>query len=134
MTIAQLDPADSAAMAQWYDLTVAVTRHDVPDFPAPSRREHLARFEHPWPATTEEALLARDGDRLVGRSTPFSASRRSTPGRSSSCRCRPLESMMGDASAIPRSRDEAVTGVERVDPGAKAFRHWLMEPALPPER
>jgi GNAT superfamily N-acetyltransferase len=66
MTIAQLDPADSVAMGRWYDLAAAVTRHDRPDFPAPSRREHAARFEHPWPASAEEVLLARDGDRVVG--------------------------------------------------------------------
>jgi GNAT superfamily N-acetyltransferase len=66
MTITQLDPADSAAMGQWYDLMVAVTRHDLPDFPTPSRQEHMARFEHPWPTLTEEALLAWDADRVVG--------------------------------------------------------------------
>lgn len=66
MTITRLEPADSAAMGQWYDLIVEVTGHDIPDFPAPSRREHTARFAYPWPATTEEALLARDGDRAVG--------------------------------------------------------------------
>lgn len=66
MTIAQLDPADSAAMGRWYDLRVAVSRHDLPDFPAPSRQEHTARFEYPLPALAEEALLARDGDRVVG--------------------------------------------------------------------
>jgi GNAT superfamily N-acetyltransferase len=66
MTITQLDPADSVAMGQWYDLMVAVTRHDLPDFPTPSRQEHTARFEHPWPSLTEEALLAWDGDRVVG--------------------------------------------------------------------
>jgi hypothetical protein len=27
-------------MGQWYDLMVAVTRHDLPDFPTPSRQEH----------------------------------------------------------------------------------------------
>ena len=66
MTITQLDPADSVAMGQWYELMVAVTRHDVPDFPLPSRQEHTARFQHPWPSLVEEALLARDGDRVVG--------------------------------------------------------------------
>ena len=66
MTITRLDPADSAAMSRWYDLMVAVTRHDVPDFPTPSRQENTARFEHPWPTLTEEALLAWDGDRVVG--------------------------------------------------------------------
>ncbi len=66
MTITRLDPADSVAMGQWYDLMVAVARHDVPDFPTPSRQEHVARFEYPWPTLTEEALLARDGDRVVG--------------------------------------------------------------------
>jgi GNAT superfamily N-acetyltransferase len=66
MTITQLDPADSVAMGQWYDLMVAVTRHDLPDFPTPGRQEHTARFGHPWPALTEEALLAWDGDRVVG--------------------------------------------------------------------
>lgn len=66
MTIAQLDPADSAAMGRWYDLMVAVARHDLPDVPAPGRREHTARFEHPLPALTEEALLAWDGERVVG--------------------------------------------------------------------
>ena len=66
MTITQLDPADSVAMGQWYDLMVAVTRHDLPDFPTPSRQEHTARFEHPWPTVTEEALLAWDGERVVG--------------------------------------------------------------------
>ena len=66
MTITRLDPADSTAMGQWYDLMVAVTRHDLPDFPTPSRREHAARFEHPWHTLTEEALLAWDGDRVIG--------------------------------------------------------------------
>ena len=66
MTITPLGPADSVAMGQWYDLMVAVTRHDLPDFPTPSRLEHMARFEHPWPASTEKALLAWDGDRVVG--------------------------------------------------------------------
>jgi GNAT superfamily N-acetyltransferase len=66
MTIARLDPVDSEAMVRWYDLMVTVTRHDLPDFPTPSRREHTARFEHPWPASAEEALLAWDGDRVVG--------------------------------------------------------------------
>jgi GNAT superfamily N-acetyltransferase len=66
MTITQLDPADSRAMGQWYDLMVAVTRHDVPDLAPPSRLEHTARFARPWPAVTEEALLAWEGDRVVG--------------------------------------------------------------------
>jgi GNAT superfamily N-acetyltransferase len=66
MTITRLDPADSVAMGQWYDLMVAVTRHDLPDFPTPSRPEHTARFEHPWPTLAEEALLVRDGDEVVG--------------------------------------------------------------------
>lgn len=65
-TITQLDPADSVAMGRSYDLMVAVTRHDLPDFPTPSRQEHSARFEHPWPTFAEEALLAWDGDRVVG--------------------------------------------------------------------
>lgn len=66
VTITPLDPARSEAMHRWYDLVVAVGRHDRPDFPTPSRREHLARFAYPWPGTTEEALLAREGDRVVG--------------------------------------------------------------------
>ena len=66
MTITQLDPADTVAMGQWYDLMVAVTCHDLPDFPIPSRREHTARFEQPGPTVTEQALLAWDGDRVVG--------------------------------------------------------------------
>ncbi len=64
--ISRLDPVDSAAMDRWYDLIVETDRHDVPDFPTPGRRKHLGRFEHPWPATTEEALLAWDGERVVG--------------------------------------------------------------------
>ncbi|NIK59923.1 GNAT family N-acetyltransferase [Kribbella shirazensis] len=66
MTITSFDPADSAAMGQWYDVMVAVTSHDVPDFPTPSRRAHLVRFEHSMASVTEEALLAWDGDRVVG--------------------------------------------------------------------
>jgi GNAT superfamily N-acetyltransferase len=66
MTIGQVDPADSVAMDRWYDLRVAVARHDLPDLPAPGRRDHLARFAHPWPASAEEALLAWDGDRVTG--------------------------------------------------------------------
>lgn len=66
MTVRKLEPADSVAMGQWYDLMVAVTRHDLPDFPTPSRQEHTARFDYPSPATTEAALLAWDGDRVVG--------------------------------------------------------------------
>lgn len=66
MTITQLDPADSGAMGQWYDLMVAVARNDLPDSPTPSRREHAARFERPLPTMAEEALLAWDGDRVVG--------------------------------------------------------------------
>jgi len=66
MTIKRLDPADSVAMGQWYDVMVAVRRHDLPDFPTPSRQEHMARFEYPWPNVTEEALLAWDGDQVVG--------------------------------------------------------------------
>ena len=66
MITTRLDPADSVAMGQWYDLVFAVTSHDLPDFPTPSRQEHMARFEHPWPAMTEEALLAWDGGRVVG--------------------------------------------------------------------
>ncbi|RZU13396.1 acetyltransferase (GNAT) family protein [Kribbella rubisoli] len=58
MTIRQLDPADAVAIGQWYELAVAVARYDVPDFPTPSRREHLAR--------EDPALLAWDGDRVVG--------------------------------------------------------------------
>jgi GNAT superfamily N-acetyltransferase len=69
MTITPLDPADSVAMGRWYELMVAVTRHDLPDFPTPSRQEHAARFEHPWPSSIEEALLAWDGDRVVGASS-----------------------------------------------------------------
>ncbi|GAB2606267.1 N-acetyltransferase [Paractinoplanes abujensis] len=61
MTIARLDPSDLLAMSQWYDLMAT-----APDFLAPSRRDHLARFEHPWPGTTEQVLLARDGDQVVG--------------------------------------------------------------------
>ncbi|MEV0285885.1 MULTISPECIES: GNAT family N-acetyltransferase [unclassified Kribbella] len=66
MTISELSPADSVAMDLWYDLRVVVTRYDLPDFPMPSRLEHSARFEHPSPGVTEAALLARDGDRVVG--------------------------------------------------------------------
>ncbi|WP_433299536.1 GNAT family N-acetyltransferase [Actinoplanes sp. CA-030573] len=66
MTIAPLDPADAAAIDEWYDLVVAVTRHDLPDFPTPSRRAHVARFTHPWPHSTEEAILARDGAHIIG--------------------------------------------------------------------
>lgn len=44
---------------------VAVTRHDLPGFPTPSRQEHTARIEHPWPTLIEEALLAWGGDRVV---------------------------------------------------------------------
>jgi GNAT superfamily N-acetyltransferase len=66
MTITQLDPGDSVAMGQWYDLMVAVTAQDLPDFPTPSRPEHAARFAYPWPTLTEEALLAWAGDRMVG--------------------------------------------------------------------
>jgi len=43
--VAQLDPSDSVAMDRWYGLTVMVTSHDRPDFPAPTRREHMVRFE-----------------------------------------------------------------------------------------
>jgi GNAT superfamily N-acetyltransferase len=64
--IAQLDPGDSSAMARWFELRVAVGRHDLPDFPVPGRREHLGRFEYPWPGLREEALLAWEGDRVVG--------------------------------------------------------------------
>ncbi|WP_268919335.1 hypothetical protein [Paractinoplanes lichenicola] len=35
-------PLDPIAMDQWYDVMV-----EAPDVLAPSRREHLARFEHP---------------------------------------------------------------------------------------
>jgi GNAT superfamily N-acetyltransferase len=66
MAIAQLDPDDSVAMGQWYELVVAAARHDVPDSPVPSRQEHMARFECPLPAMIEEALLTRDGERVVG--------------------------------------------------------------------
>ncbi|GAB3939024.1 hypothetical protein GCM10029976_054480 [Kribbella albertanoniae] len=66
MTITQLDPGDSVAMGQWYDLAVAVTHHDLPDFPTPSRQQHMARFEHPSPAVIEETVLAWNGDRVVG--------------------------------------------------------------------
>ena len=62
MTIRQLDPADAAAMEQSYQLAVAVTQYDVPDFPTPSRQDHLARFEDPSAA----ALLAWEGGRVVG--------------------------------------------------------------------
>ncbi|WP_350276529.1 GNAT family N-acetyltransferase [Kribbella sp. HUAS MG21] len=66
MTVTQLDPADSAALGQWYDLMVAVTRHDVPDFPTPSRLALVARFQQPLGSVTEEALLAWSGGRVVG--------------------------------------------------------------------
>jgi GNAT superfamily N-acetyltransferase len=66
MTIRRLDPADSVAMGRWYDLRVVVTRHDLPDFPIPGGREHMVRFDYPWPTSTEEALLAWDSDRVVG--------------------------------------------------------------------
>jgi GNAT superfamily N-acetyltransferase len=66
MTIRQLDPADTVAMGQWYDLMVAITRHDQPDFPTPRRQEHAVRFAYPWPTVAEEALLAWDGERVVG--------------------------------------------------------------------
>jgi GNAT superfamily N-acetyltransferase len=66
MMITQLSPGDAVAMDRWYDLMAEVTRHDLPDFPAPGRQDHLARFEHPWPGATEEALLAWEGDRVIG--------------------------------------------------------------------
>jgi GNAT superfamily N-acetyltransferase len=66
MTITELDPGDPGAMDRWYDLRVAVARHDVPDLSPPGRRDHRARFEHPWPGSSEQALLAWDGDELVG--------------------------------------------------------------------
>jgi GNAT superfamily N-acetyltransferase/RimJ/RimL family protein N-acetyltransferase len=62
MTIRHLDPADDVAIGQWYELVVAVTQYDVPDFPTPSRQDHLARFEDPSVA----ALLAWEADRVVG--------------------------------------------------------------------
>jgi len=71
VTVTQLDPADSGAMAKWYDLVVAVVGHDLPDFPVPSRQAHVARFDHPWPTLTEEAHLAWDGDRVVGAASYF---------------------------------------------------------------
>ncbi|MFC9687525.1 GNAT family N-acetyltransferase [Kribbella sp. NPDC056951] len=66
MTIRLLDPEDSAAMDQWYELMVAVGRHDLPGLPAPSRRQHLGRFERPAPEVSEEVLVAWDGGRVVG--------------------------------------------------------------------
>lgn len=66
MTIAPLDPADTAALDEWYDLVIAAVRHDLPDFPTPSRRAHAARFTHPWPHSSEEAILARDGRHVIG--------------------------------------------------------------------
>ena len=66
MIVTRLDPAEATAMEQWYDLVVAVARHDRPDLPVPGRTEHFARFDHPWPGSPEEALLARDGERVVG--------------------------------------------------------------------
>jgi len=66
MTLTRLDPADPAAIDRWYDLRVAVARHDVPGPPVPGRRDHRARFAHPWPSSAEEAVLAWDGDRVIG--------------------------------------------------------------------
>jgi GNAT superfamily N-acetyltransferase len=66
MAILRLDPADSVAVEAWYDLRVAVAAWDLPDFPVPGRREHAARFAHPWPATVEEVLLVWDGEQVVG--------------------------------------------------------------------
>lgn len=62
MTITRLDPADSVAMGQWYDLMVAVTRQDLPDFPTPSQQEHTARFEQPWPASSVGRLPGDDSE------------------------------------------------------------------------
>ncbi|MFB6719921.1 GNAT family N-acetyltransferase [Kribbella sp. NPDC056345] len=66
MAITQLKSGDAAAMGQWYDMAVAVTRHDLPGIPTPSRQQHLGRFEHSSPAMIEETLLSWDGDRVVG--------------------------------------------------------------------
>ncbi|TDU89622.1 acetyltransferase (GNAT) family protein [Kribbella voronezhensis] len=66
MRIVPVDPGDSGALGLWFELRVAVGRNDVPDFPVPSRREHSGRFEWPWPGMSEEALLAWEGDRVVG--------------------------------------------------------------------
>ena len=66
MAITQFDSGDSGAVGRWNELMVAVIRHDLPDFPTPSRQEHAARFEDPGPTSTEEALLVWDGDRVVG--------------------------------------------------------------------
>ena len=66
---------DSGAMRGWYDLLLAVT---PPDLPAVGRREHLARFTHPWPSTIEEVRLTSDGDRVVGAAS-WSMSRPHSP-------------------------------------------------------
>lgn len=66
MEIRLVEPGDSVALGRWYDLRVAVAQHDLPDCAVPSRREHAVRFEYLSPSVREEALLAWDGDRVVG--------------------------------------------------------------------
>ncbi|GAB2554744.1 GNAT family N-acetyltransferase [Kribbella endophytica] len=66
MEIRLVEPGDSVAVGRWYDLRVAVAEHDLPDCAVPSRQEHAVRFEYLSPSVREEALLAWDGDRVVG--------------------------------------------------------------------
>jgi GNAT superfamily N-acetyltransferase len=64
--IRTLEPTDIAGLTAWYDLNVVTGRHDLPDFPLPSRQAHMARFDAPWPGEPETAFLAWQDGQLVG--------------------------------------------------------------------
>jgi GNAT superfamily N-acetyltransferase len=66
LTVAAVEPADEAAIRQWYELRCAVARADLPEDPQPCWTDQLGRFRVPWPGEDETVWLARYGDAVVG--------------------------------------------------------------------
>jgi GNAT superfamily N-acetyltransferase len=64
--IAEVDPADPAALDAAFDIRVAARAHDVPRWPRPCRYRHDAAFRFPHPGVREPHWLAYHGDRPVG--------------------------------------------------------------------
>ncbi len=59
IAVTPIDPADTAAAEQAYEISRTAEAADLPDFPVADRRNFLAGFSHPWPGKRFERALAR---------------------------------------------------------------------------
>jgi GNAT superfamily N-acetyltransferase len=67
VTIVPLDPADRAAVDGAYQVQVATTANDIPDFAPPSRQRFEASLRVPWPGQEAVHWIARtDSGEVLG--------------------------------------------------------------------